>query len=297
MRAVHDAPRVRAFEQAFNLIDPARDTDSWGGLRATILDIVEAMDVSPPANEIQGLEGWNDAASSEIERQLDAVVPGEVIAELGRGREASGRAQLLRKWRAVLLLRQAGLALGWLPYKTVIQSWLSEHQAALGSRPSGDLRLGLNNLVLPSHAELNLAPFRPRTMELGSSLPANCVAVSLLERDLRLELVADGDTLSAELRLAAVQGGTAETVAKLPIDLRIAREALLNVDGPSGSFTEIGEAAFARIERARAALVSGRYLASARLLFSDAAGQAWEIVPQASGASPFRLQSRSGGRR
>jgi hypothetical protein len=121
--------------------------------------------------------------------------------------------------------------------------------------------------------------------------------VSLLERDLRLELVADGDTLSAELRLAAAQGGTAETVAKLPIDLRIAREALLNVDGPSGSFTEIGEAAFARIERARAALVSGRYLASARLLLSDAAGQAWEIVPQASGASPFRLQSRSGGRR
>jgi hypothetical protein len=95
MRAIHDAPRVRAFEQAFNMIDPARDTDSWGGLRATILDIVEAMDVSPPANEIQDLEGWSDAASSEIERQLDAVVPGEVIAELGRGREASGRAQLL----------------------------------------------------------------------------------------------------------------------------------------------------------------------------------------------------------
>jgi hypothetical protein len=297
MRAVHDAPRVRAFEQAFNLIDPARDTDSWGGLRAAILDIVEAMDVSPPANEIRGLEGWSDAASSEIERQLDAVVPGEVIAELGRGREASGRAQLLRKWRAVLLLRQAGLALGWLPYKAVIQSWLNEHQAALGNRPSGALRIGLNNLVLPSHAEFNLAPFRPRTMELGSSLPANCVAVSLLERNLRLELVADGDTLSAELRLAAVQGGSAETVAKLPIDLRIAREALLNVDGSSGSFTEIGEAAFARIERARAALVSGRYIASARLLFSDAAGQAWEIVPQASGASPFRLQSRSGGRR
>jgi hypothetical protein len=134
-------------------------------------------------------------------------------------------------------------------------------------------------------------------MDLGSSLPANCVAVSLLERDLRLELVADGDTLSAELRLAAVQGGTTEIVAKLPIDLRIAREALLNVDGPSGSFTEIGEAAFARIERARAALVSGRYLASARVLFSDVAGQAWEIVPQASGVSPFRLQSRSGGRR
>ncbi|RWL19657.1 MAG: hypothetical protein EOR57_13745 [Mesorhizobium sp.] len=297
MRAVHDAPRVRAFEQAFNLIDPARDTDSWGGLRAAILDIVEAMDVSPPANEIQGLEGWSDAASSEIERQLDAVVPGEVVAELGRGREAFGRAQLLRKWRAVLLLRQAGLALGWWPHKAVIQGWLNEHQAALGGRPSGALRLGLNNLVLPSHAELNLAPFRPRTMELRGSLPANCVAVSLLERDLRLELVADGDTLSAELRLATVQGGTAETVAQLPIDLRIAREALLNVDGPSGSFTEIGEAAFARIERARAALVSGRYLASARLLFSDAAGQAWEIVPQVSGASPFRLQSRSGGRR
>jgi hypothetical protein len=297
MRAVHDAPRVRAFEQAFNLIDPARDTDSWGGLRAKILDIVEAMDVTPPANEIQALEGWSDAASSEIERQLDEVVRGEVISELGRGREAFGRAQLLRKWRAVLLLRQAGLALGWLPYKAVIQSWLNEHQAALGNRPSGALRLGLSNLVVPSQAELNLAPFRPRTMELGGPLPANCVAVSLLERDLRLELVADGDTLSAELRLATVQGGSAETVAQLPIDLRIAREALLNVEGPSGSFTEIGEAAFARIERARAALVSGRYLASARLLFSDAAGQAWEVVPQASGASPFRFQSRSGGRR
>jgi hypothetical protein len=297
MRAVHDAPRVRAFEQAFNLIDPARDTDSWGGLRPTVLDMVEAMDVSPPATEIRNVEGWSDAASSEIERQLDAVVPGEVIAELGRGREALGRAQLLRKWRAVLLLRQAGLALGWLPHKAVIQSWLSEHQAALGSRPSGSLRLGLNNLVLPGHAELNLAPYRPRTMELGNSLPASCVVMSLLERDLRLELVADGDTLSAELRLATAHGGAAETVARLPIDLRIAREALLNVDGPSGSFTEIGEAAFARIERARAALVSKRYLASARLLFSDATGQAWEIVPQAAGASPFRVQSRSGGRR
>ncbi|WP_203070550.1 hypothetical protein [Falsiroseomonas ponticola] len=297
MRAVHDAPRVRVFEQAFNLIDPARDTDSWGGLRPTILDIIEAMDVAPPADEIRSVEGWSDAASSEVERRLDAVVPGEVTADLGRGREGTGRAELLRKWRAVLLLRQAGLALGWLPYKSVVQSWLNEHQAALCNRPSGALRLGLNNLVLPSQAEFILAPFRPRTMELGRSLPANCVAVSLLARDLRLELVADGDTLSAELRLAAVQGGTAETVAKLPIDLRIAREALLNIDGPSGSFTEIGEAAFARIERARAALISGRYLASVRLLFSDAAGQAWEVVPPTSGVSPFRVQSRSGGRR
>ena len=82
MRAVHDAPRVRAFEQAFNLIDPARDTDSWGGLRATILDMVEAMNVSPPASEIRTIDGWNDEASCEIERQLDAVVAGEIMAEV-----------------------------------------------------------------------------------------------------------------------------------------------------------------------------------------------------------------------
>ena len=93
MCTVHDAPRVRAFEQAFNLIDPARDTDSWGGLRATILDMVEAMDVSPPASEISSVDGWNDAASCEIERQLDAVVPGEIIAEFtGRSRSTGARA-------------------------------------------------------------------------------------------------------------------------------------------------------------------------------------------------------------
>ena len=103
--------------------------------------------------------------------------------------------------------------------------------------------------------------------------------MSLLERDIRLELIADGDTLSAELRLTTQQGRAPETVARLPIDLRVAREALLNVDGPSGSFTEIGEAAFARIERARASLISERYLTNARLLFADAAGRAWEIVP------------------
>ena len=179
--AVHDAPRVRAFGQAFNLIDPARDTDSWNGLRATILDMVEAMDVSPPATEISTLESWNDAARCEIEQQLDAVVPGEIVSELGRGREALGRAHLLRKWRAVLLLRQAGLALGWLPFKGVMQSWLNEHQAALAGRPSGALRIGLNSLVFPGQAELNLAPFRPRTMHLGSTLPPNCVVASLPE--------------------------------------------------------------------------------------------------------------------
>ena len=295
MRAVHDAPRVRAFGQAFNLIDPARDADSWRGLRATILDMVEAMDVSPPATEISTLDGWNDAASCEIEQQLDAVVSGEIISELGRGREALERAHLLRKWRAVLLLRQAGLALGWLPFKGVMQSWLNEHQAALGGRPSGALRSGLDNLVFPGQAELNLAPFRPRTMDLGSTLPSSCVVASLLERDIRLELVADGDTLSAELRLTTAQGGAAETIAVLPIDLRVAREALLNVDGPSGSFTEIGEAAFARIERARAALVSKRYLARARVLLSGTEGRAWEIVPQTTGPAGFRMQPRSGG--
>jgi hypothetical protein len=297
MRAVHDASRVRAFEQAFNMIDPARDTEPWGGLRARALDIVEAMNVSPPANEIANVEGWINAASCDIEQQLDAVIPAEVVAGLGRSREALGRAQLLRKWRAVLLLRQVGLALGWLPHKSVMQSWLSEHQAALGNRPSGVLRLGLNNLVLPGRVELNLAPFRPRTMELGSKLPASCVVVTLLERDLRLELVADGDTLSAELRLATPQGGAMDTVARLPIDLRVAREALLNIEGLMGSFTEIGEAAFARIERARAALVSERYLASARVLLSDAAGQPWEIIPQTTGSSAFRVQPGSRGLR
>lgn len=296
MRAVHDAPRVRAFEQAFNLIDPARDTDAWGGLRARVLDLVEAMDVSPPAAEVVNVEGWIDAASCEIERQLDAVVPAEVVAELGKGRQARGRAQLLRKWRAVLLLRQAGLALGWFPHKVVVQAWLREHQAALASRPPGALRVGLNSLVLPGRTELNLAPFRPRTMELGSTLPAGCVVVSFLERDVRLELVADGDTLSAELRLAPRQGGAAELVASLPIDLRVAREALLNVERLSGSFTEIGEAAFARIERARAALVSERYLSGARVLLSGPPGQAWEVVAQATGA-PFRLQLWSGASR
>jgi hypothetical protein len=189
----------------------------------------------------------------------------------------------------VLLLRQAGLALGWLPHKAVIQGWLREHQAALSNRAGGSLRVGLNNLILPGKNELNLAPFRPRTMELGSTLPASCVVVSLLERDVRLELVADGDTLSAELRLTSI-GGAARVVARLPIDLRVAREALLNVDGSSGSFTEIGEAAFARIERARAALASERYLGSARLLFTDASGQPWEIVPQTLGSTPFRVQ-------
>ena len=72
--------------------------------------------------------------------------------------------------------------------------------------------------------------------------------------------------------MTTAQGEAPETIARLPIDLRVAREALLNVDGPSGSFTEIGEAAFARIERARAALVSKRYLNSARVLLSSTAG-------------------------
>ena len=293
MRSAHDAPRVRAFEQAFNLIDPARDTDSWDGLRTTVLDMVEAMDVSPPDSEIRKVDGWNEEASCEIERQLDAAVTGEIVTELGRSREALARARLLRKWRAVLLLRQSGLAFGWLPHRGVIQRWLDEHQAALGSRASGDLRRGLNRLVFPGGDELNLAPFRPRTMELGDVLPSNCVVVSLLERDIRLELVADGDTLSAELRLTTAYGGEAEVVTRLPIDLRVAREALLNVDGPSGSFTEIGEAAFGRIERARAALVSDRYLASARLLLSGTAGQAWEIVPQTMGPCVFQVRQAS----
>ena len=128
-------------------------------------------------------EAWPRAQEAVCEGPAGAKVAGSVVAAPG--------------WPCPRLVTTQELS---------SRAGYREHQAALSNRPSGfALRQGLNNLVLPG-TELNLAPFRPRTMELGSTLPASCVVVSLLERDVRLELVADGDTLSAELRLATRSG-------------------------------------------------------------------------------------------
>lgn len=289
-----ESPRVQFFERAFNDIDPARDTDAWAGVRARVLDAVESLDVVIPSSQQVAL--WNEVPSearSEIESILDNVLREEIAMELERGSGAAGRrVRILRRWRSILLLRQFGLALGNLAFGAAIQVWLAEQENALRGGQRLKLGDGINNLIIPSdEGRVFFAPLRPRTYCIIGELPPNTLLVSVAVSDLAVIVTAHGDTLIAEVQISRARERQAPLVlASIVVDLAVAREAILHADGDRGSFTEIGYTAFARIERARASLISRDWIKGMPVHFTDELEQLFKVSINPTGSVPLRVQ-------
>jgi hypothetical protein len=284
--------RLQPFERAFTDIDPARDTDRWDGVRTKVLDAIESLDISPPSQQLIDLLLLPAAAISDIERMIDTVVSQEIASDMPKGKDASNaRVRILRRYRATMLLRQVGLANGRVRFLPAFEAWLEEQENALNSRPRRRLGDGINNLILPSDesGKVYLAPFRPRTYCLSGELPKNTLLVLVSVNELNVNIVAHGDALTAEVQVIR-SNQVPEKLAGLTIDLAVAREALLHSPKKSVSFTEIGDTAFARIERARASLISRERLRTLSPAFTDDRAVRFNVTPNPVGQPPLRIQ-------
>jgi hypothetical protein len=288
-----ESARVQPFENAFADIDPARDTESWSGLRKRVMDTVESLDIVSPAEQLTAWSEIPQAASSEIEMQLDRVLREEIAVELPKGtRAAVSRVRVIRRWRAVMLLRHVGAVLGQVRYAKAIGAWLAEQASALLGGQRLRLGDGINNLIIPAAAagrKVFTPPLRPRTYCLTGNLPRETLLVTVQANELELLIVPHGDALVAEVRMRQ-RGQPTEALATLAIDLAVAREALLHADGNTDAFTEIGDTAFARIERARASLISRGRLRRINAWFTDEKGEPFQLVPSPTGPSALRVQ-------
>jgi hypothetical protein len=287
-----EAARPKAFERAFADVDPARDAETWNGLRKRVLDAVESLDVSNASSQVSTIPEIPPAVICEIDRMLDEVVRGEIASELPRGsRAAVARVRTLRRWRSAMLLRQVGLALGRLRFSSALEAWLAEQENALNERPRLRLGDGINNLILSSSGggKVFLAPFRPRTYCLTGELPGNTLLVSVNVNELDVLMIPHGDTLAAEVQVRRRQDAP-QSLATLTIDLAVAREALLHSEGRSDSFTEIGDTAFARIERARASLIGRDRLMQVQPSYVDERSRMLQLSANPTQQAPVRVQ-------
>lgn len=238
--------RPGPFAAALGTLDPAASVDDWNGLRSRVLDAAEAMHVEPPLKALQ----LPAAATCELDHRLDQAV----LEFLGGEAEqtAAGRQRIpqVRKWRSMTLLRQAGLAGGWIADREAVQAWLGAQEATLAGGSAGELLTGLRRLLVPPGDTLYLAPFRPRTRAFDADLPAETVLVARRSSELGVELRASRDSLQFSLRTSVQQGKD----MLVPVDLDLAREALVVVQGRG--FTDLPDQAIARVERVLASLIS-----------------------------------------
>jgi hypothetical protein len=288
-----EPPRLQAFERAFNDIDPASDTDPWMGMRLRVLDAVESLDVIAPSEQLGEWGELSQACNSEIEHIFDQILRDEIATELQKSsKAASNRVRFLRNWRGTLLLRQVGLALGKLTHAEAIQAWLAEQENAL--RGGSRLRLGdgIHNLIVPRKESnrIFLAPLRPRTYCLVTDLPPSTLLFPITINDLDVVIIPQGDTIVAEVQGRTHQRHTQQTLASLVVDLAVAREAILHADDDARSFTEIGYTAFARIERARASLISRERLKTGGVYFTNEKKDIYRVVVNPSGSIPLRIE-------
>jgi hypothetical protein len=169
---------------------------------------------------------------------------------------------------------------------------LAEQASALLGGQRLRLGDGINNLIIPPGigGKVFMAPLRPRTYCITGDLPRETLLVIVQPNELDVSIVARGDALVAEVRIRQ-KGTLTEPLATLGIDLAVARESLLNADGKTNAFTEIGDTAFARIERARASLISRERLRRINAWFTDAKGEPFQLVPSPAGPTALRVQA------
>lgn len=301
MIATDNTSRNQALERTFNQIDPARDVSPWkDGAREKVLDAIEALEVEKPSSSLIAQGVFHPDANSDIENYLDQAISAEIVKELENSTKAgpslrgaaSRRAVLLRKWRNTLLLRQAGLALGQFYFRDVIALWLSEQYNALLEDAEREIGKGVKSLLLQerSHSDtLFFAPLRPRTYNLDrENLPKNTMLVAVDTGNFKIDIIPRGDVLVAEV-LQSRRGAPDRVIASVVVDLPIAREAILRAQGETGSFTEIGSSAFARIERVRASLVGRDSLQQGSMFYTDEVGNLNRIVVNPAGPAPLMV--------
>ena len=81
-----------------------------------------------------------------------------------------------------------------------------------------------------------------------------------------------------------------QSLATLTIDLAVAREALLHSERKTDSFTEIGDTAFARIERARASLIGRERLLHLPPCYVDDEEAMYQLSPNPTSQAQLRVQ-------
>jgi hypothetical protein len=127
---------------------------------------------------------------------------------------------------------------------------------------------------------------RPRTYAL-KNIPPDTIIVGLIPSQVRVLPVGEGDTMLAEIQLLVNNQFT--ELARFPVDLSIAREAMTQSRSSGGGFTEIGPATFARIERTRAVLIGRERLSRGNVMFLGKDGKARVIKQNLAGAVPFQV--------
>lgn len=265
-------------------LDPSASVDEWEGRRASVLDAAEAMHVEPP---LGGLSHLPDAAVCELDRRIDGFVLNYLQDEAEDSAAGRQRAPQVRKWRSMTLLRQVGLAGGWIADFEAVDAWLSAQEATLAQGTAGALLQGLRRLLIPAGGVLYLAPFRPRTRSFDGTLPATTVLVARQSSEISVELKASRDSLQFLLRLA---GSGHSDGLLVPVDLDLTREALVVARSNQG-FTDLPDQAIARVERVLASLIA-RKRAPAPPHVTDAEGRLFRLRG-GWGAHTLALEPRS----
>jgi hypothetical protein len=268
--------RPTPFASAFKRLDPAAAVSPWGRARAATIDAAEAMHIEHPVQVLLDDGIIPSAAVCELDHRLDAAV----VAALSEPTKARAgirqRDQQVRRWRATLLLRQVGLAVGGLADAEVVEAWLASQQGTLAGEDSGDLYAGLRALLVPGNGALRLAPFRPRTRAFTGTPPHSTLLMVRQGNELSVDLRAAKDGLTAVLRIVA--DGSADALP-VPVDLDLAREALKLAQSGASGFTDLPDQAMARVERVQASLLSRGHSArgKAGLHVTDADGKVFVV--------------------
>lgn len=283
------------FQASLGYVDPAADLGEWGGARRKALGLVSALDVLTPADELKCWPDVPDVVVTEIERQLDLKLQAEIRENVERStKRDDSRNRLLRRRRSVLFLRQVALALGHVGHEHAVRAWLEEQARALhGGNTEGSLARGLHELVFPdpkSYSTLFLAPLRPRTRALDEPPREPTILAAVDPKRLLVDLHASGDALEMVISLRQGHDQKPKRISRLVVDLQVAREALLRGIKDRGSFTEVGDDAFARIERARASLVRGDSSTHWTLCFADGGGRILQVEEDPTPAATYRIR-------
>jgi hypothetical protein len=244
------APRVAS---AVGALRPSRDTSVWqsgaeADLKLSATERVETMAVAEsalPSAWASGSPSMLKAAHSAVEEALDTALRARVLAAYADPEAAlPSEVRLLLKVRLHLLLNQIGLATGQIHKRDEVSLFLSAQRALLNKeRPPEKFADGLKNLILGS-GEVNL--FSPRASTNEAPPGSSRVSVELAT-NIATNITIEGDQLVLKIDDAAGGG--------IPISFDLLREALVAAE-PGSGFTDIPEIQLARIERARARLVS-----------------------------------------
>lgn len=273
-------------------LDPAADLETWDGLRRRALDAVQSAGERPPSEDSDLWSSLPAEVANKLDNSIDELLLPDIASQEKGGKSTNKkRAALLRKWRSQLLLRQLGLAHGWFPHRKTVSLWLdAQRRATLGGTADVALERGLRQLVFPKRGNTNqvtFSPYRPRTYALDELTPSD-VFITTHADDFSVRVRSAGDHLLAELAIAG------DPIGLLVVDLSVAREANIRVDGSQHSFTEVDDSAFSKIERARAMLVASLSRRPGGILVSNKTGDVFELRVDRTYSAPVRVEAQEG---